>query len=250
MASEYWKIENGAFGISLTDPGYAEACSATISDFTAFTCQVTSAALNPTPNITDDTIAATWCKPESSTPKVGATSFEAAVAFLQDPHVKAGLSRTLLENDTRTAWIFMGLNGDVAPKAVAKVVLTAGAFGGEGYTPLTAEVTLPVDGYPMICYGDETDSESVGGSAATGATAGVPGTWTPAGSTPPATVADLIAGVPNTVVASPATAWTTGQYVQTATAGAPGQAHWSGSAWVAAPAALATETTEKTGRKG
>src|SRR4029453_13928212 len=45
---------------------------------------------------------------------------------------------------------------------------------------------------------------------ATGATAGTPGTWTPAGSTPPADAAALIAGTPNTVVASPATAWTTG----------------------------------------
>jgi hypothetical protein len=72
--------------------------------------------------------------------------------------------------------------------------------------------------------------------AATGATAGTPGTWTPASSQPPASVAALIAGTPNTVTASPATAWTTGQYVQTATAGVPGQAHWSGTAWVAGAA--------------
>ena len=71
--------------------------------------------------------------------------------------------------------------------------------------------------------------------AASGATAGVPGAVTPAGSTPPATVAALIAGNPRAVTASPATAWTTGQYVQTGTAGVPGQAHWSGSAWVTGP---------------
>ena len=68
---------------------------------------------------------------------------------------------------------------------------------------------------------------------ATGATAGIPGTWTPPGSTPPASVAALIA---NPVTASPATAWTLGQYVQTGTAGAAGQAHWTGSAWVAGTA--------------
>jgi hypothetical protein len=68
-------------------------------------------------------------------------------------------------------------------------------------------------------------------TAATGATAGTPGTWTPPGSTPPASVATI-----GSVVASPATAWTTGQYVQTATAGTPGQAHWSGTAWVAGAA--------------
>jgi hypothetical protein len=61
----------------------------------------------------------------------------------------------------------------------------------------------------------------------TGATAGAPGTWTPPGSQPPANAADL-----GGVTASPATAWTTGQYVQTGTPGAAGQVHWSGTAWV------------------
>jgi len=70
---------------------------------------------------------------------------------------------------------------------------------------------------------------------ATGATAGAPGTWTPPGSTPPASVAALAAG---SVAASPATAWTTGEYVQTATAGAAGQAHWDGAAWVSGLATL------------
>lgn len=67
--------------------------------------------------------------------------------------------------------------------------------------------------------------------AATGATAGTPGTWTPNQSTPPASVAAIGA-----VVASPATVWSTGQYVQTGTAGTAGQAYWSGSAWTAGKA--------------
>lgn len=77
----------------------------------------------------------------------------------------------------------------------------------------------------------------------TGATAGVPGTWTPPGSTPPATVAALIAGTPNTVTASPATAWTVGQYVQTATTGTTGRAHWTGTAWTSGAAAAEEEAT-------
>ncbi len=72
---------------------------------------------------------------------------------------------------------------------------------------------------------------SSGTGPPTGATAGTPGTWTPAGSSPPASVATI-----GNVTASPATAWTAGQYVQTATAGAPGQAHWTGSAWAAGTA--------------
>lgn len=74
-----------------------------------------------------------------------------------------------------------------------------------------------------------------GGSAAvaTGATAGIPGAWTPAGSQGPADVATLQS---SGITASPNTAWTTGQFVQTKTVGAPGQGHWDGSAWVAGAA--------------
>jgi len=71
---------------------------------------------------------------------------------------------------------------------------------------------------------------------ATGATAGIPGTWTPAGSLVPASPAALSQSNPVRVVASPTTAWTTGQYVQTQTAGAAGRASWTGSAWVSGAA--------------
>ena len=79
----------------------------------------------------------------------------------------------------------------------------------------------------------------------TGATAGIPGTWTPAGSTPPASVAALASATPVAVAANPATAWTVGQYVQTATAGAAGQAHWTGTGWVAGAALLEAETEQQ-----
>jgi hypothetical protein len=74
---------------------------------------------------------------------------------------------------------------------------------------------------------------------ATGATAGSPGVWTPAGSQPPANAtAAGIAGI----VATPNTAWTTGQYVQGSTLGAAGQMYWSGSTWIGGgPAALAAD---------
>lgn len=62
---------------------------------------------------------------------------------------------------------------------------------------------------------------------ATGATAGIPGTWTPTGGLPPADPASM-----GGIVASPATPWTTGQYVQTQLAGAAGRTCWTGSAWV------------------
>jgi hypothetical protein len=61
---------------------------------------------------------------------------------------------------------------------------------------------------------------------ATGATAGIPGTWTPAGSLAPVSTAQLSGIAP-----TPTTAWTTGQYMQTATPGTTGQAYWNGTAW-------------------
>jgi hypothetical protein len=66
----------------------------------------------------------------------------------------------------------------------------------------------------------------------TGATAGTPGSFTPANTKAPASVEALIAGNPNVVVASPTSAWTTGQYVQTGATGAPGRACWTGTGWV------------------
>lgn len=62
--------------------------------------------------------------------------------------------------------------------------------------------------------------------AATGATAGAPGEFTPSGSTIPT---DLTALQSSGIVASPTTAWTTGQYVELGDAS---KAYWSGSAWV------------------
>jgi len=57
----------------------------------------------------------------------------------------------------------------------------------------------------------------------TGATAGAPGTWTPAGAVAPAAFADLGA-----ITATPATAWTTGDYV---VLGDASEAYWDGAAW-------------------
>jgi len=64
---------------------------------------------------------------------------------------------------------------------------------------------------------------------ATGAFAGTPGTWSPAGATPPATfTAANSSGIDSLPDDDP---WTTGQYVQGATAGASGEMFWNGTAW-------------------
>ena len=60
---------------------------------------------------------------------------------------------------------------------------------------------------------------------ATGATAGLPGSFTPAGATPPANLAAMTG-----IVASPATNWTIGQHVEM---GNGSDCNWNGTAWVA-----------------
>lgn len=57
----------------------------------------------------------------------------------------------------------------------------------------------------------------------------------------PDNVTELAQGIPRTVVANPATPWTSGQYVQTTEAGAAGRATWSGTTWVGGVAPLADE---------
>lgn len=64
---------------------------------------------------------------------------------------------------------------------------------------------------------------------ATTATSGTPGTYTPAGASPPLSVASM-----SGVTASPATAWTTGQYVLLRDNSS--KAYWNGTAWIAGTA--------------
>jgi hypothetical protein len=74
------------------------------------------------------------------------------------------------------------------------------------------------------CGADELGVPATGADAAT-----TPATLIPANSYPPADLADAATGF----TATPATAWTAGQYV---TLGDGSQAHWDGTAWVAGPA--------------
>jgi hypothetical protein len=234
MPREVFKIEDGRFGLSVSAPPAGTACEALAEDYDAFTCQVTSGALVASPNVTQETIEATWCDPEEQVPQVAATSYTLELSYLQDPHIRLGLSRFLYEHDAELVYFFMGLDGDNPPKAIGQLRVTSGSFGGAARTALTASTTLPCDGKPQVCFGDEDLSDAVGGTGdSSGAQAGTPGLWTPVGSEPPADVATLIAG---DVTPNPATAWTTGQYVQTQTSGTGGRAYWDGDEWVAGAA--------------
>lgn len=245
MASNVFKIENGVLALSVVGaadnpawqaPAGKTVDTVTLADYTTavgmnFSCQITSGALTAAPNTTTDTTPATFCGPEVTTTLVGVTSYSLDATILQDPNIAAGVSAFLFEHDTQECYFLLGLDGTNPPKAIGRVRAVAGAIGGDARTTLTATLTLPVSRKPDIMFGNSTTSRIVTGGgavAATGATAGIPGTWTPAGSTPPANAAGATSAA---VVASPATAWTVGQYVQGSTAGAPGEMNWTGSAW-------------------
>ena len=82
-------------------------------------------------------------------------------------------------------------------------------------------VPPPAESYGLVPLDDPDEAD------ATGASAGIPGAFTPAGGVRPY---DLAALIEADLDASPGTAWTTGQYV---VLGDGSRAHWSGTAWVA-----------------
>jgi hypothetical protein len=112
--------------------------------------------------------------------------------------------------------------------ATGSLILDPLSFGSsDGYgSVMQSDVAFALVGKPVYDY-----TGIVGGAgAATGATAGAPGTFTPSGATPPADLAALQSGG---VVATPNSAWTTGQSVNLGT----GSAHWTGAAWATGSAA-------------
>ena len=162
MPSKVFKIEAGTFGLTLTEPtAPVTVCAAVSTAYDDFTCQITSGALVASPNVSDETVPATWCDPEQTLPQVAATSYALELSFLQDPDVVDGLSQFLFEHDTELAYFYMGLDGDDPPKATGQVRLVSGTIGGEARVTLVADVSLPCEGKPSVCFGNATTSSPV-----------------------------------------------------------------------------------------
>jgi len=89
-----------------------------------------------------------------------------------------------------------------------------------GY-PLSVKALDPGNGEKSII--PIFDTNLLGSVDATGATAGIPGSFTPSGATAPANLAAM-----SDITASPTTGWTTGQYV---TLGDASKAYWDGDSW-------------------
>lgn len=245
-----FQIEAGTFALSIVDktvPGFLDSWQApggaTVDTATealydvnsvSWKCQVTSGALTPSASTTTTDVPATFCSSAKTIPQPGETSYALDVSFIQDPQIRAGLSRYLFEHDTEESYFLLGLDADNPPKAIGRVRIQAGAIGGAARETLTADISLPLSRKPQIEFGDINDSEAVPPNPAplaTGATAGTPGTWTPPGSTAPA---DAAAATAAGVTATPATAWTVGQYVS----GSSADMYWNATAWVAGQAVL------------
>lgn len=122
-------------------------------------------------------------------------------------------------------------------EARGQLLVVPMSFGGDEYgAPMSSDVSFQTVGDITFYRGGteawvQTMSPKQGQVntpvAATGASAGTPGSWTPAGATAPA---DLITLQTSGATASPTTAWTTGQSVKL---GDGNDAYWSGSSWVA-----------------
>lgn len=187
MASTVFKIENGVLALTLVDtaaigylpswqaPAGAEVFEVTIADYTTtpakgsdLSCQVTSGALNASPNTTTDTTPATFCGPEVNTTSVGVTSYVLDSTILQDPNVSAGVSAYLFEHDTKEAYFYLGLAGDnLPPAAIGRCRIVAGAFGGDARVSLTATLSLPVSSKPDAWYGTDALNRVVKGDGST-----------------------------------------------------------------------------------
>lgn len=207
---------------------------------TDYSCLVTSLELTVSATPGESTFK--LCGTE--TPGATEITGELAGVLDQDIDQAGGLFEFASRNSATVQSFIFEPNSSAGLAASGMIQLMPLSFGGDEYgAELTSDVTWPTVG--NITYtrdGGASWVQPMGKVAATtappatGATAGAPGAYTPAGAAPPADVPALIAGTPNAVVASPTTAWTTGQYVQTRTGGAAGQAHWNGTAWTAGQA--------------
>lgn len=112
----------------------------------AFECQVTSAAINATPNL--QTVPATFCAGESQAP--GASGWELALTWLQDWTVADGLSFYAFANDTLSKFFSLTLDDSTAPVCTGEVYIVAGSYGGDAATPLVATQTWPLLAKPDI----------------------------------------------------------------------------------------------------
>jgi hypothetical protein len=172
--------DNGLFALTVVDqadtgysaawqaPGGATAATAVVADYTdgdGFSCQLTSGKLTPSKQTSRRDRAATFCSSASSKVTVGQSTWALDVAFFQDAHVRDGITAFLFEHDTEEAYFLLGARaGTAAPRAVGRVKITAGGFGGEPQADLTDSVSLDVVRKPDVLFGSAGSTRLITGA--------------------------------------------------------------------------------------
>ena len=169
-----WRITDGVLAFKAVDtaavgylptwngPGGVTEVTATLADYEAdsafWSCQVTSGTLTPTADSTTTELRATFCSNGRTVPTPLQSTWTLDVDLLQDPHAgptapTMGLAEYTYLHDAQEVYFLLGLNGDLAPRAVGRVRLSPTAFGGAARTPLTASASWPVTQWPSIAWG-------------------------------------------------------------------------------------------------
>lgn len=176
---QYFQITDGVLAFEVVDtaevgytddwkaPGGATIDAVLMSDYSAdattssWSCQVTSGVLTPSAVTNDQTVAATWCAPQTVTPSPGTSTWTLDIEIFQQLAVDTGLDAFLFAADAQELYFLIGLAGQVTtptpainkPKAIGRCIGMPVAFGGAGREPLTATFSLQVKGVPDIAYG-------------------------------------------------------------------------------------------------
>lgn len=160
MATTTFKIDKGQVGFSLADPG-SPVADATIADYTAFSCNVTSGRVTNSSNFDTDEVPGTFCDPAAETVTPSAPTFTLELSVLQDPQVTDGLAEFLWTNDSGVSgtpvWFYLGLAEDAAPKCIGQCYLSPMDFGGDPRTVLQSDLSFPIEGRPTPEWGTATD---------------------------------------------------------------------------------------------
>jgi hypothetical protein len=198
-----------------------------------FSCQPTAVKITPGAEAGNAETIEVLCG-DTATDAAGATrTASMELTAIQDWENADGLVAYSFLHDGESRKFQFTPTSDTADMWEGTVLVRAIAVGGTVAERLAESVTWEIQSLKLPSRFGATDQWFIGSGAVqpTGATAGTPGAFTPAGAAVPADLNALKAIVPP-VVASPATAWTTGQSVTLGT----GEAHWSGTDWVAGAA--------------
>ncbi len=226
--------------ITITDatvalgPAPATGQPIVVGTLTDYKCQVTRAEITTSGNASTTDRAATFCAPAAQTNVPVASSFTLSLEGFQDWTVASGISAWLFANDATVKAFAMYLNLQTQPAATGLIVVQAGSFAGNPQEPLVFSVELPIQGYPDIKSptGQSLRPAGVKSAAVPGATFPNEPTVTASDSTNAAKLAGL------GYVASPTSAWTTGQKITLLPSY---DFNWSGAAWAAGAHALAAD---------